>query len=62
MEKDTKLYKVEIGMLDGKAGDVQNWRSINVLATDAVEAIRKPKLKKHEYIVAVDVIALVDAQ
>lgn len=58
--KDTKLYKVEIGVEDRKAGDVQNWRTVNVIAKDAAEAIRKPKLSKREYVLAAEIIATVE--
>jgi len=60
--KDTKLYKVEIGYQDRKSGDVQNWMNRNVIARDAPEAIRKVKLHKREYIVAVNMTSLVDIQ
>lgn len=45
--KDTKLYKVWIGFY-GKGEDCTNWRSVNVLAKDAVEAITKPKINKRD--------------
>lgn len=60
--KATKLYKVEIGYIDGEIGECTNWRSVNVLAKDAAEAIGKPKLNKRmkEYVVAVEVVGTVD--
>lgn len=60
--KDAKLYKIEVGLLDRKAGDVQNWSSSNVIAKDVPEAIRRVKLRKSEYINGVSVIATVNVR
>lgn len=60
--KDMKLYKVEIGCQDRRAGDIQNWMSRNVLADDAANAIRKVKLHGSEYVVACSVIATLDPE
>ena len=60
MAKDMKLYKIEIGCVDRKAGDCQNWMSKNVLAKDAASAIKKVKLHGSEYVVGAEVIAVVN--
>lgn len=62
MEKDTKLYRVEIGYLSRSAGDSQNWRKVTVLAKDAFGAIKKVELSKNEYIVAAEVVDVVEIQ
>lgn len=60
MKKDKKLYKVELGLLDKECGDIQNWSSKNVIAGDALEAMRKVRLRKNTYVNGVSVIASVD--
>lgn len=60
--KTMKLYNVEIGCQDRKAGDVQNWMKRNVLAKDAAQAIKKMKLHGREYVVACSVIATLDQE
>ena len=60
MPKDMKVYRVEIGLVDRKSGDTQNWMSKNVLAKDAPAAIKKVKLCGSEYVVGASVIAIVD--
>jgi len=57
--KDTKLYRVELGLLDDDR-DAMNWRSSNVVAKDAPEAVKKTRLRKNEYVVAVALIATID--
>lgn len=59
--KEIKLYKVEIGFED-ESGDAQNWRDRKVIAKDAIEAIKKIRLRKDEYVAAVHVIDTVDVK
>lgn len=59
--KDTKLYKIELGLLDGD-GDVHNWNSLTVIAKDAPEAIKKTRLHKDEYVLAVAMVSTVDVK
>lgn len=60
--KDTKLYKLEIGRMDRKAGDVHNWMNRTVIAKDAAGAIKKADLHKSEYVIAVNFLSTVDVE
>ena len=63
MAREMKLYKVGIALVDNRGGDNTNWRSINVLATDASTAIRKASKNfiRGEYVEEVEIIGTVDA-
>lgn len=60
--KDTKLYRVELGFVDDEGGDSHNWSSKRVIAIDAPTAIKKTRLRKNEYVIAVEMISTVDVR
>ena len=62
MAKMMKLYKVGTALME-KGEEVSNWSSHNVLAVDAIHAIKKARkfIRRHEYVESVDIIGHVDA-
>jgi hypothetical protein len=56
-----KLYKVTFGLME-KDDDCSNWRSVNVVAVNAWDAINKVRSEKNEYTAEVEIIANVDAE
>jgi hypothetical protein len=57
MEKRNKVYKVTFGFRD-----MLNYSSVNVLASDAKEAIRRaePQKQSNWYVVSVEMLAAAD--
>lgn len=60
MKLSKKLYKVTFGLLDNGA-EFKNWSSKNIVARDAIEAVRKAKSgHKNSYVAEVQIIDLID--
>lgn len=62
MKLDKKLYRVTFGYATKKEDNGGNWRSVNIVAENAPDAIKRVRSGKNEYIAEVEIIAAVDVE
>lgn len=58
--KKRKVYEVCKGYIEEDGKEILNWDNLKLIAYDAVEAIKKAKVGKREFIVSAELIYELD--